>query len=104
MREYKRVSRRLKCRLLSAITFFFLLSHFLLLYLICFCHIASDTMVYDWGLSALVAIMIDQVAFEIVPSFIVGFFGVLRAYCCKCSGMSCILILVEVYRLYRNVV
>ena len=49
-------------------------------------------------------VVIDLLLFELGPAVMVAFLAVIRGYCRGCNGVVCFIILIEVYRQYRNLV
>ena len=47
----------------------------LLFYLLCFCHLASDSMIEDWLGSSVIAIFIDFVLLEVLTGLLFGVMG-----------------------------
>lgn len=72
------------------------------LYIICFCHIANAHLSRDWLSSSLFSIVIDQLIFEIIPAFIVALLVLAHLLCKCCRSTLCLAVIIEVYRLYRN--
>ena len=56
---YFRLKRKLRCRAVTGYLLFGIFSNFLLLYIICFCHVASQQMSEDWGRSSSLTIVLD---------------------------------------------
>ena len=50
---------RLRYRIIVGLFSFFLLSNFFLLYMICFCHIASSDSAREWIQSSILSLIID---------------------------------------------
>ena len=83
-------------------TLFFLLSNFLLLYLICFTEVASSQLVQEWLISSLLSILMDQLVLELIPAFGVSLLGLVLSSYRRCSALMCLMLAIEIYRLYRN--
>lgn len=101
---YQGLQRKLKCKAGCGFLLFALFSNFLLLYIICFCHVANGRMSKDWARSSSITIVLDLLAFELLPAVVVAFLAVLRGYCRGCRGLVCFIVLIELYRLYRNLI
>lgn len=101
---YQELRRKILCKAICGYTFFILFSNFLLLYIICFCQVANSQMSKDWARSSSITIIIDLLVFEIVPALLFAFLAVLRGYCKGCQGVFCFIIVIEIYRFYRNLV
>ena len=101
---YRSLKKKILCKAVCGYVFFFLFSNFILLYVICFCHVADGQMSKDWARSTTITIIIDLVVFEIVPALLFAFLAVLRGYCKGCQGVLCFIVLIEMYRFYRNLV
>ena len=101
---YFRLKRKLRCRAVTGYLLFGIFSNFLLLYIICFCHVASQQMSEDWGRSSSLTIVLDLLLFEIFPAVVVALFAVIRGYCRGCRGVVCFIIAIELYRQYRNLI
>ena len=95
---------KLQCKMRCAAAFFFLFSNFLLLFLICFCHVANPSISEDWVCSAFLSLFLDQVAFELAPALVVGLLGAMQGCCGKCSCTMWGIVWIEMYRVYRNLV
>ena len=80
---YARVIRNQKCKIVIGFVLVSLLVYFFLIYIICFCHIASKQMEQDWATSSAISISMDLVAMEILPAILVGGFGTIEN---KCRG------------------
>ena len=57
---------------------------FLMLYVICFAHVASYKMSADWTRSAGIAFLMDHLVLELGVALFVGLMGVLRSFCFRC--------------------
>ena len=64
----------------------------------------SDTVEKEWFYSSLISIALDIVVFEIVAAFGFALCGVMKKYCRGCEGIVCLMVILEVYRIYRNLV
>ena len=78
-------------------------SGFCCVYLIAFAHLANPTMSRDWLVSSSISILIDLVAFEVLPAFAVGVLGILF-FGCKARCLLWILASIEIYRFVRNLI
>ena len=96
--------RKLKCKAVIGFLLFVLLSNFFLLYIVCFSHVANRKMSEDWARSSSLTLVIDLLLFELGPAVVVAFLAVLRGYCRGCRGIVCFIIVIELYRHYRNLV
>ena len=96
--------RKIKCKAVTGFLLFAFFSNFFLLFIICFSHVASGKMSEDWARSSSLTIVIDLLLFELGPAVVVAFLAVIRGYCQGCNGVVCFIILIEVYRQYRNLV
>ena len=81
-----------------------LFSAFFLLYIICFCHVATPTMAREWLISSMISILLDVLIFELSAAIGFAFCGTLKGMCRGCNGMICFIVILELYRLYRNLV
>lgn len=79
-----------------------ILSNFLLLYVICFSHVANSRMSRDWARSSALTLFLDLFVLEITPALVVATLALMRGYCCRCKGQICLIVSIELYRLYRN--
>ena len=88
--------------LISGYLIFFALMIFLSLFVVAFCEKANSAMSKKWMESSLIGILIDQVAMELAAALAIGlilaFYRMFRS--CKC--LIFIAVLIEIYRLYRN--
>ena len=75
---------------------------FLTLFVIAFSQLASKELSMDWMRSSLMGIFLDQIIFELLAAGAIGIVLVIgkRIKCCK--FLIFIPILIEVYRIYRN--
>lgn len=101
---YRRSQRCIKCKTAFGLTFFALFSNFLLLYIICFCHIASDRKAQDWARSSGILVILDLVVLELLPAFLFGILGLFYGFCRTSNSMLCLILVIELYRLYRNLI
>lgn len=101
---FLRFKRKLKCKLVAGFMLFGIFSNFFLLYIICFSHVASVKMSKDWARSSSLTIVIDLLVFELAPAVVVAFLAVMRGYCRGCKGILCFIIMIEIYRQYRNLI
>ena len=78
------------------------LSLFLSLYVTCFAHMASWNLSKQWIQTTLMGVGLDQVIFEIMPGICIGVLILIveRCRCKRCSGAF--ILLIEVYRVYKN--
>lgn len=90
--------------MVAGFVIFTVLTLFLLLYIVSFCHVAGLTTSVDWLISSSISILIDQIAFELCPALAVGFLGTLKSCCKKCKGVLFVIVAIEIYRLYRNLI
>ena len=102
--KFNSISKELHLRVLVGFVFFFVLSLFLLLYIISFCHVAGLATSVDWLIASAISILLDQVAFEVLPALAVGFLGTLQGCCSRCRALLWVIVLIELYRLYRNLI
>lgn len=104
-RIFRKLYCKLKCKVVSGFLFFFMLTNFLLLYIVCFCHIASTKMKEDWGRSSALTLCLDILVLEVFPAIAISILGVIRG-CCRggCGGILCLMLLIETYRFYRNMI
>ena len=108
VREVEAIYGELKCkiraRVISGIILFVLFSVFLLLFIIAFCNVATPQATSDWLISSLITIAIDQFVFELLPAIAIACFGVVKGFCRGCSGLIAVIIGIEIYRIYKNLV
>ena len=83
---------------------FVLLSNCLLLFLVCFCHVASATRSTDWARSSALSIFVDVVALELAAVLIFALLATARGFCKGGRCALCLLLALELYRFYRNFV
>ena len=95
---------RLRCRLATLGVLYALLTGFLLLYLICFAHVASSRSSADWARSAGMAFLIEELVLELAVAVTVALLGVMRGACKHCSLPIYVIVVIELYRFYRNVI
>ena len=101
---YSRLKRCLRCRAVIGLAVFVLASNFLLLYIICFCHVASDGMTEDWVRSSVILVVLDLVILELMPGLLFGILGVFYGFCRSSKSFLCLIVAIQMYRLYRNVI
>ena len=101
-RAYSGMKKWIRCRTAFGFLFFALLSNFLLLYLICFAHVANTEMSGSWIKSSSLTVLLDLIVFELVPAFMFALLCVLRGFCVDCKGVLLFVDLIELFRLYRN--
>ena len=99
---YGNQAHRLQCHACIGFTFFFLLSSFLCLYLIAFGNVISIALQKNWVQSSGASLVIDMIAFEMIPALVFGLAGLL-IFLCDCKCCLCPLVSVEVYRVFRNI-
>ena len=102
--KFSSISKNIYYRLIIGFILFAVLSLFLLLYIISFCHVVGLSLSLDWLISSALSILIDQVAFELCPALAVGFLGTLQGCCKRCKALLWIIVTIEMYRLYRNLI
>ena len=102
--EYRSMKKKIRCKTAGGLVFFVLLSNLLLLYIICFCHVASQRMAEDWLRSSGILVILDLLIFEFLPGIMFGVLGLFYRFCHENSLMLCLMRLIESYRLYRNLV
>lgn len=101
---YLGMKSTIKCKSISGLIIFAILSCFLLLYIICFCHVANQSMSEDWVRSSAVLVGLDLLVLELLPGVLFGVFGIFYGFCRKSKWFMCFLVAIEVYRLYRNMI
>ena len=98
------MKRRVKAKTIAGFVFFAVVSNFLHLYIICFCHVANQRMSRDWARSSGISVVMDLFVLETAPALIFANLALLFR-CCKSSrAILCCLVVIEVYRLYRNLI
>lgn len=102
--SYVRYVKRIQCRVACNVVSFVLLSIFLLLYIVCFCHVATPSMAREWVTSSAISMGLDIAIFEVSAAFGFAFCGVIKSFCRSSSAPICFIIFLELYRLYRNLV
>ena len=103
-RIYDGMKKRIKCTNIARLVFFVLLSSFLLLFIVCFCHVATGRMAEDWIRSSGILLVLDLIVLEIVPGVIFGVLALVSVCSKSNKGVLCCLVSIEVYRVYRNLV
>ena len=99
----KEAKSKSRSRFGLGISLFVALSCFCCLYLIGFSQAASSEMSRDWLISSSLSIIIDLVAFEVLPAIVVAHVGLMYLGC-KLRCFFWILVLIEGYRTIRNFV
>lgn len=99
---YNRFSKRFCCVKVAGYVIFSVLSAFLSLYILAFCHVASDEISWSWVKSSIIGVSIDQVVFELSPAMIVALFVLLASLGRGLHWVIYMAVLVELYRVYRN--
>ena len=82
-KAYLRIKRCIKCRAIIGLFLYVVISIILLLYIICFCHIASHKVTYDWLRSSVILVVLDLVILELVPGILFGVLGLFYGFCRK---------------------
>ena len=89
--------------LVAGYLMFFCFMSFLSLFIIAFSENASNKLSSDWMKASFVGIFIDQVLFEILAASIVAIIIIVQKKT-KCGKFLMIIaVLIELYRLYRNI-
>ncbi len=101
---YATLRRRFRCKAIFGYLTFVVLSNLLLLYLICFAHVATASASSNWLRSSALCMIIDQLVFELVPALAFAFFAVLLVFCNGCRRVACVIASIEFYRLFKNLV
>ena len=78
---YRRLKRRLRVKTISGLVLFALVSSFLLLYIICFCHVANERMTEDWARSSGILLVVDLAVLELLPGVVFGILGLFYVQC-----------------------
>lgn len=94
----------MNCRLVMNITLFLLITLVELLFVVSFGHVASDAQAKEWLFSSLISIGLDIVVFEVAAAFGFACCGVMKKFCRGCEGIVWLIIILEIYRVYRNLV
>ena len=101
---YRTYERRINCRIAINVVLFAMMTILELLFIICFGQIAPEAIVKEWFYSSCISILLDMVVFEVVAAFGFACCGVMKKYCRGCEGIVCLIIVLEMYRIYRNLV
>ena len=75
---------------------------FLTLFVIAFSEFASEELSIDWMRSSLMGIFLDQIIFELLAAGAIGAVMVIRKRIRCCKFLILIPVLIELYRIYRN--
>ena len=102
--EYRSMKKRIRCKTVGGLVLFVLLSNLLLLYIVCFCHVASQRMAEDWLRSSAILVLLDLLILEAFPGILFGTLGLFYRHCNRSNLLTCLIVLIESYRLYRNLV
>ena len=81
-----------------------LVAAILLLYIVCFSHLASKSMNEDMMISCVLVVALDLVLFELVAGALFGIFGTCYGTCRATKPKFYFLIAFEFYRVHRNLV
>ena len=104
MKTYLGMKKKIRVKAIVKLVFFFLASAILLLYIVCFSHLASDSMREDWMISCVLVVAMDLVVFELVAGILFGLFASCYGSCRSTKSMLCFLVALELYRVHRNLV
>ena len=99
----KQAKRNMRSRTALGASLFVAVSCFCCVYLIAFAQVANSVMSRDWLASSSLSVLIELVAFEVLPALAVGFLGLVYLGC-KMRCVIWILVVVEFYRFIRNFV
>ena len=80
-RIYSRLKKRIRCNSVGGLIFFLLIANFLLLYIVCFCHVATQRMSQDWFRSSLILAFLDLIILEILPGILFAILGLFYSFC-----------------------
>ena len=58
----------------------------------------------DWARSAGIAFLIEELALELAAAVTVALLGLMRGACKHCSLPIYVIVVIELYRFYRNVI
>ena len=103
-RIFEGMKKKIRAKAIGAFVFFLLVSAVLLLYIVCFSHLASDSMREDWRMSCLITVALDLVVFELVAGVLFGLFASCYGSCRSTKSLLCFLVALEFYRIHRNLV
>ena len=98
------MKKKIKVKAILSLLFFLLVSAVLLLYIVCFSHLASDSMREDWMISCVLIVVMDLVLFELAAGFLFGLFAACYGSCRSTKAMLRLLVALEFYRVHRNLV
>ena len=98
------MKNKIRCKTVGGLVFFAILSNYLLLYIVCFCHVASKRMSEDWLRSSGILVVLDLLILELLPGMLFGLLGLFYRLCNRSNLMICVIVLMESYRFYRNLV
>ena len=101
---FLRMKRRIQVKAIARLLFFILLSAILLLYIVCFSQVASDSMLEDWMISCVLVVAMDLVLFELMAGVLFGIFATCSWSCRSTKSMLRFLVAFEFYRVHRNLV
>ena len=72
---YEGMKKKIKVKAIASLVFFVLVSAVLLLSIVCFSHLANDSMREDWMMSCVLVGAMDLVLFELVAGVLFGLFA-----------------------------
>ena len=98
------MKKKIKVKAIVTLVFFLLVSAVLLLYIVCFSHLASDSMREDWMISCVLVVAMDLVVFELVAGVLFGLFASCYGSCGSTKSLLGFLVAIEFYRVHRNLV
>lgn len=75
-RIYLKMRKKIKCKAIGGMIFFVLTANFLLLYIICFCHVANTRMSEDWVRSSAILLVLDLLIMELMGAVLYAILGV----------------------------
>lgn len=79
--KFEHIRKRMRRRVICGYVWFIIFTNFLLLYLICFCHVASPAMSGKWARSAALCVILDLVILEMAAVILFALLGTTWAFC-----------------------
>ena len=101
---YNGIKKQLFIKSIIGYVSFGIISGFLLLYLICFNHVASDGMTRDWVRSSFITLALDLLILEILPPLMFAILGLMFVRCGARKPVLYLVLALEVYRFHRNAI
>ena len=83
------MKRKIRAQAICSLAFFLLVSAILLLYIVCFSHLASDAMMEDWVISSVAVVTMDLILFELAAGTL---FAVFVSCCGSRKCLMCVLV------------